>query len=521
MTTDKSVEDKMVKNSNKKATVQEIEVPADLIDERFSTAEIMNCIYQEEVGDSELYQALHRGKFCYDNTSGEWFYFNDGFWRFDIMNQSLRAISEVAGIYHNEIIKQRWIKDKAKSIGNDDAEAEAKAKIKVLSKRFKGMCNLSRMNRVRDLSKEGINSLGVAGDEWDKNPYMLAVKNGVIDLKKGDIRKGDPNDFLQTACGINFEKEDPEKRKIWFDFLVEVFDSDFDKIDYLKRLLGYCLIGECTEHIFPILWGKYGRNGKSTIMEIVNHILGDFAYRMPSDYLLINKLMGSNHDVTKVALRGVRFCWISETNKGDRLDSAKVKELTGGDTITARAPYARRDTIFTPTHTMFMITNSSPNLPFDDSALWSRILRLEFPLSFVDNPDPDKPWERKAKKGLIEEFKKISPHILCWMIEGCQDYLAYGINPPESVTNSTKMYRESEDPITEFVSECCFIDDDNRETPKNMFDAYKLWCLDDKQKPMRKKDFNEELKKSFKLVKSGQHYYQGLTLNTSYSEKVL
>jgi len=361
-----------------------------------------------------------------------------------------------------------------------------------------------------------LKSLGITGESWDKHPMLLTCRNGCIDLKKGEFRPGIPTEYIKTVSPINWESY-KTPCPIWKEFLSQMLSNNQDIVNYIQRLLGYGITGLNTEHIFPIFWGAEGRNGKGTLFETLKYVLGDLAYKAPANFLMEQtfKGSGSNPDAVKMGLHGKRIVWCSETNEKDRLDVANLKELVGGDTISARAPYARRQVEFEPTHLFLIILNKRPKVPANDRPLWERLHLIPLENSFIDNPSPSRPHEFKADKRLLSKLKKEAPGILALLVAGCILWQKYGINPPDIINAATEEYRKNEDILGDFIRECCYEDDNSmlRVTTKSFFTAYKVWCDDVVHYRMSKKRFLEDMKTRFKFLKSdGVRYFVNVGL---------
>ena len=174
----------------------------------------------------------------------------------------------------------------------------------------------------------------------------------------------------------------------WEKFTLEIMDGDRDRAAYLKRQLGYGISGLTVEHDLTILWGPEGRNGKSSLLEAIGYVLGPLAGPIPGEMLLEQKYPRSpaapSPDI--MVLRGKRLVWASETDEGKNINAGKVKLLTGGDTLTGRDPFGKRQVKFEPTHKLLLLTNFRPHVNPNDNALWERIHLVEFKISFVDRP---------------------------------------------------------------------------------------------------------------------------------------
>jgi putative DNA primase/helicase len=221
------------------------------------------------------------------------------------------------------------------------------------------------------------------------------------------------------------------------------------------------------------LWGS-GRNGKGTLLEVLGRVLGDLAQKAEGELLLKQRTArqaGAPNSAIS-GLRGRRLVWCSETGEGRVFDVARVKELVGGDTLSAREPYARRAVEFRPSHTLFLLTNSKPHADASDYAFWQRVHLIPFEVAFVDEPKTSN--ERKADKNLIETLLQERSGILSWLVRGCLEWQQRGLNPPDKVKAATKSYQEEEDIIGLWLNECC--EEGLYETrAKHLYASYKAW----------------------------------------------
>ncbi len=203
--------------------------------------------------------------------------------------------------------------------------------------------------------------------------------------------------------------------------------------------------------------------------------------------------------------------WASETSEGRRLNTSKLKELVGGDTLNARGTYAKRHVEFEPSHTLFLLTNSKPHAPANDYALWQRIHLVPFTLSFVDQPK--KQNERKADKNLLEKLKNEASGILPWLVRGSLLYQKEGLNPPELVQAATEEYRKDEDMIGHFLDDYCITSPHAQVRASEIYSAYKSWCDEVGHKAMSGTRFGKDMKDRFDCDDSGRHrYYLGIGL---------
>jgi len=463
---------------------------------------VIKALNTLEDGDAALYIKLFKNKFCYDNSSGEWFYWNDHHWRIDKLNNTIMGFDDIIEIYFNERERQYEELEKAHQRQQTERIETYKSYIKILTGRIKLLHRLYYKKTILELAKSGVNSLGIVGDNWDAKPYKLSVKNGCIDLKTGELKNGDPKDLLSICSPVEWKGINEQCRN-WIDFLYSTFDFDQEKVDFLQRLLGYSLLGTSKEKIFPVFWGEHGDNGKTTILEIMKKVLNEFAIATPQDFLIQAKFKGGNAgapDATMKALRGARLVWCSETNEGDKIDSSRLKSLTGGDSITTRAPFDKRNTTFEPTHLMLMITNSKPRMLANDSAIWSRVLLISFDLSFVREPKFE--YERKADVTLKTKLNQELSGILAWLVRGAITYQKEGLMIPENIKMATSEYRKDEDSLRDFIFEELEIELTALIKRSDLYKIYSNWCNRNGEVVKTRRYFLNDIKRRFPDIKT-------------------
>lgn len=474
-------------------------------------ADIYKALSGEEDGDSDLFVWLFKDKFLFDHAAGSWYYWNEHYWRLDEVDHVTASVRHIIAVYQAETERQLWAAEKARQKKDDEEAGRCKYRISKLTERRKLLHCLRRKKNVLTLSRSGVKTLGTAGKHWDENPMLLGVKNGCLNLETGAFSDGAPGDYIKTVSPAKWEGID-EPCPTWDQFMLDIFDDDFTVVEYMQRLLGYGITGQTTEHVYPILWGAEGRNGKSTMLETLKLILGDLAYKAPSDFLMQTngaKPSSDAPDASLMAMMGRRLVWCAETDDGRRLDTSKMKEMVGADTISGRLPYGKRQVEFRPSHLLMLITNNRPKIPANDSALWRRIHLIEFALSFVENPQ--KTGERQSDKNLPEKLKLEASGILAWLVRGCLQWQEVGLCPPASINDSTAAYREDEDILGGFVSECCIKSGTLKIKRVDLYHAYKTWAKDSGHNARAKKRFFEDMRTRFDETKSdGIWYFSGV-----------
>jgi putative DNA primase/helicase len=477
-----------------------------------SGKELKKLIFDGERGVATLMKRLCKGSFVYDHSEGIWYRFTEHSYQKDIVGGQFGLIEQTIKFLESE---RRFYSRK----GED--EGATGLIIAQIPKLINCLNSLNVAKRVLEYAVLGENSLGIKGEEWDQNLRLIGFENGVLDLKTLEFRNGRPEDYIREIIPHQWKGLD-EKAPRWDQFLSEILpldsqDSgkggDIEVIRYLQRLLGYSLTGQSNENVFPILIGK-GQNGKGTMLELLAQILGRYAGPVPSEMLMEQSFARSSSapSADKMALRGRRLAWASESNEGKRLDAAKVKSLAGGDKISARAPYGKHQIEFKPTHLLFLLTNHAPEVDPDDRALWYRLRLIPFPVSFVENPSSAN--ERAKDPKLKEILLKEAPGILAWIVKGYVDYVKNGLKAPDKVMAATKSYRSDNDLLSQFISECLIADAGKSIQASRLYAAYSKWAESNKLKPlsgvMFGKKISEKIGKSSRTNKAS--FYRGYRL---------
>lgn len=340
----------------------------------------------------------------------------------------------------------------------------------------------------------------VSAIELDASANDLCTPAGIVNLRTGEIRPADRSIDLntrQTTCSPH-----SIATPLWTGFLKEVVQDD-ERINYLQELLGASLFGDSRYHVLPVLAGS-GANGKSTLLDVVSGILGDYAASMPENFLLDTS---SNTHPTEIArLRGVRFAMASETRPDGKFNESRVKMLTGGDTLSARF-MGQNFFDFKPTHTLFLAVNHLPAVKSGGDGFWRRLRKLDFKVTIPK----DRQRENFAKTMVEEE----GPGILQWMIEGAVRVTAAGFNEPQSVRLSTLEYRHEEDHIAKFLDERVVVATNGTVTKTAIFNSYRDWCIENGEKPITQNALNREIRTRLNVVETdiqGVRMFSGMEL---------
>jgi putative DNA primase/helicase len=363
-------------------------------------------------------------------------------------------------------------------------------------------------SRLSAMLKLAAADSAVSPTELDAHPWLLNCANGTVDLRTGELRPYRREDLLTRLCPTKFDPDAPSYD--WDRFLEGVFVAQ-ELIDFCQRLSGYCLTGDVSEQILAILWGS-GSNGKSVFVGSIQGAVGpDYCTAAPPGLLMEKK--GDSHPTELAGLFGRRIVIASETSQGARLAESTVKQLTGGDRITARR--MREDFWeFDPTHKILMATNHRPRVRGTDHAIWRRLVLVPFTRTFW-NPDKGEsgPEELRQDKTIPEKLRANAEGILAWMVRGCLEWQRGGLRIPESVRDATAEYRSASDTVGRFLGDCCLVNESVRVKFSDLYGALESWCQECGDTLPTRRFVGEWLTEhGFKNRHSGGRWYLGLAL---------
>ena len=482
-----------------------------------SSSQILECLDSNEDGDALLYQRLMEGRFCYDHTTHDWYKWEGNYWKQDRLKEATASIRELIDIYSREARNQSELRVMAAQSGKSSAKLHEQIEARLI-RRISCLQTVKRKKDILALAVNGEQSLGISGDEWDRTSCLLPCQNGVVDLKTGDFRPARQSDFIRMVvpvewCGLDTPA--PHFEGFVNQILVdENYQPDTELVSFIQRLFGYAITGDVKEHIFPVLWGPRGRNGKGTLLLALNNTLGPFSGSINVETLLQLKyeISGAAPRADLMKLRGTRLVWCSESDQGQKLSVAQVKKLCGGDPVTARSPHATRLVDFNPTHQIFFLTNHKPTiLVGSQDPIWERTKIIPFHLSFVDVPK--KPWQRAVDKFLPDKLKQEASGILAWLVRGALSWQTDGLRVPKRVNRATNEYRVEEDRLGRFLSECCQKDPNSSVQARTLYKHYVFWASQNGYDPRSETSFGLEMALLIPKARSGGVFmYNGLRL---------
>jgi len=410
-----------------------------------------DSIHLSDLGNARRLVRDHGDDLRYCKVFGKWFVWHDGRWRDDGTDEVVRRTKKTVGAIYAEAANAP--EDERKALAKHALKSEAEARIHA-------MIGLA----------ESEPTIPILPNQLDQNPWIITVKNGTIDLKTGTISSHRRDDLVTKMAPVTYVPD--ASCPLWLDFLDRAMGGNEHLVQFLQRAIGYSLTGTTVERIILILFGG-GKNGKSTLLEVMRAILGDYAMRTPTEMLLAKRGdAGIPNDVAR--LKGARFVSASEAEEGQRLAEAKIKDLTGGDTISAR--FMRGEFFdFQPAFKLWLSTNHKPVIKGTDEAIWDRIRLVPFLVRI-----PPEEQDKHLRDKLIAE----APGILAWAVEGCLDWQRDGLGEPEEVKQATGAYRAEMDVLGGFITDCCVVREDASGTAKELYATYTRWCEDSGEKPI-------------------------------------
>lgn len=334
--------------------------------------------------------------------------------------------------------------------------------------------------------------VAVTIEELDADPWLLNVRNGTLDLRTGKPHRHTGRDLITRLCPVEYRPD--AVAPTWLAFLARVL-PDATVREFMQRFIGYALTGAVREHVLPMLYGT-GANGKSTLLEGVRYVTGDYAVQ--ANPALLMAKTNDTHPTERATLLGRRLAICSETEEGRALAEVMVKQLTGGDRINAR--FMRMDEFdFAPTHKLVVCTNHRPRVRGSDLGIWRRIQLVPFTVTI---PEP----ERDAT--LPEKLRAEAAGILRWAVDGCMAWQRDGMSPPAAVRAATDEYRLDEDVVGQFIEDRCYVQpgsDTVRERASALFEAYTKWCEETGNVPVRQREFGRAMtERGFGRTKDGR-----------------
>lgn len=409
----------------------------------------------------------------------EWLVWDGGRWVPDALNvMQQKAKATVRGIAaESEQVRLQALR--LRELGNEQETRHLEKQANELRRHAKASEARGRREAMVNLaaSEPGI---VITHDQLDRDPWLLNVANGTVDLRSGKLRPHRRADLITKQIAVAY---DPSATcPLWMALLERSMAGNDALITFLQRIFGYALSGSVKEQSLFLFHGE-GANGKSTILETMLSLMSGYATAAVPDMLM--ERSRDVHPTELTDLFGVRMAVTQEAKEGRRWDEARVKRLTGGDTIKARR--MNEDFwSFQPTHKLFVAANHRPTVRGLDHAIWRRIKLIPFNVTIPEG-------ERDLRLG--EKLLAERPGILRWAVEGCLLWQRHGLGAPEEVSKATAAYRADQDVLAAFLQDRCQFQAETQISRQALRQAYERWCEDNGEGvPMSAKTFAEQLR---------------------------
>lgn len=426
-----------------------------------------------ELGNAKLYAELFGSQFKYVPEIAKWLRWNGTRWQPDDDGAYIRNIYDLLMHIQVEVTicskQAQLLQIKCLENENDEALSQRANELQEIAKALWKWYFASQSNqRIKNTIELARHQEGVTLSikTFDSKGHYLGVGNGVIDLRSGEFITGDEKYLMAKQTQVEYEAG--AICPSWKKFILIIMQGNQEMVGFLKRLIGQGLLGTPGKDKLAIFCGC-GANGKSTFVDTINHILGDYSAVTDPKVILEGK---QNAEYYLACLKGVRSVFMSETKKGATVAEDLVKMIVDSGEITGRFPHGRVFQ-FQPVFTAILSTNHKPRIG-TDHAIWRRILLVPF-----NHVIPD------AKRNPAFRSKVLMPEaagILNWCIEGCLEYQQVGLNPPDEIIAATAGYRDEQDKLGQFLEQCCEVDLNNgklRTEITVLRQIYEKWCAEE------------------------------------------
>jgi putative DNA primase/helicase len=349
-----------------------------------------------------------------------------------------------------------------------------------------------------------LQSLAVSSDQLDQHPFLVNTRNWTLDLSDGTVvaRPHSQEDYLTKTLEVEYDPEATCPQ--WMEFLTDIFGGDEAIMQAVQRMVGYTLTGDTSEQCLFFAYGT-GKNGKSVFFNALEALFGEYYGRAPSEMIMMNKYSQIPSDVAQ--LKGQRMVVTSEIGENRRLDEERIKDLTGGDTVTARKMH--QDWFkFRCTHKLWIFGNHKPVLTGVDLGIRRRFRIIPFEVTIPEE-------KRRPMRDLLDAFRAELPGILNWALEGYVRYREAGLLDTEKMTSALSAYFSDMDIVGQFLKECCEEIPSQVTLVKKIWEPYKGWCDDIGERAQAGRRFNQSLRERGYDVRPGtgnKLYVYGLTL---------
>jgi putative DNA primase/helicase len=411
-----------------------------------------------DVANANRFASMWEGRLMYVPQRGAWFEFDEQ--------------------------KQKWVRDELRSVTQRAIQATRKMMLDSAQLIIQAASDITesgrrdKLARGESLAKEAKQAqakikldsmvsiastdplLAIDAKEIDSDEMLAGVDGGVVDLRTGLRRQGEPSDRITRSMGTAYDAS--ATCATWLKFLSEV-QPDADVRLWLQKFVGYCLTGRTDEQIFVCLHGA-GSNGKSVFSETLKRLVGEYSATTGFDTFASHSSESIRNDLAR--LDKIRLVVASESNDTMRLDEALIKNVTGGEKITAR--FLHREFFeFQPQFKIVLVTNHLPKISGTDNGIWRRVVAVPWLIKIEDG---------QKDRRLGEKLQKELPGILNWAIDGLRMYQQDGLKLPPDLEKARNCYKTDSDDVAEWASDCLLNNSSSIAASAGLAESYREWA---------------------------------------------
>lgn len=415
--------------------------------------------HRTDLGNAQLFAEQHATVLRHVRASNRWLFWDGKRWSPNATGEVERMACETIKVLHDSAA--------ACTVPFVQREMRVHA-FRTESKRgFEAMIALAKSDSY----------IAATPEQFDADPFLLNCLDGVVDLRTGTLLPHDSSYLMTKLAPAEYQGTfTAEDDSTWLSFLSDLTGNDRAYTDYLQACIGYSLTGSVAEEKLFLVHGP-AATGKSTFVEAVRGVWGDYASAASFDTFIAKRSGGIPNDLARLV--GARFVTAVEVAEGKHLDEAVVKQITGGDKLTARFLYGEFFE-YSPQLKLWLAANDVPLIRPQDDGMWRRIERLPF-----DKVVAEKDRDPVLKKRLTSD-PALRTVILRWAVEGALRWQADGLHAPPVVEQATGAYRHDMNPLSQFVDEECSLDPGARVTCDAFYEAYRQWAENNGTVPVPK-----------------------------------
>lgn len=435
-----------------------------------------------DTGNAQRFVDRFSDSIKYNFENNVWYIWNGKFWEKDIT----KKIKTFAEYIINEMKKEAFL------------QTDEKTRKDMMRNVLRASQSAGKEALIKE--SQHLGDVPIVNNDFDKHEFLLNTLSGVVDLKTGNMLQHN-KEYLMSKI-VPYEVDSTKLPMKWLSFLDEIFLGDKELIHFMQKAVGYTLTGSIREQSMFLAFGD-GSNGKSVFLDIMSRMMGDYGMNAQVESLLERKYGSSNNTSDLARLKGARFTTTGENNQGSKMNEGLIKQLTGGEKITARFLYGT-EFEFYPNFKIWLATNHKPIIRGNDSGIWRRIISIPFNYKVP---------KEKRNKSLIYDLEQEIPQILNWAIQGCLMWQKEGLDLPKAVEDSNKQYQNEMDIITTFLEDHAEEAMGEFANANELYEEYIKWAKASNEYMMSSTIFGREMSKRYeKIRKAYGMVYKNLRL---------